>query len=101
MGTSRDSKLVCAVYNLYENLILVYIQVSGLRRELPENVHLLTVQLLEKTSLLLRLEHMFAVKEDTNLSTSVTFDVKVLTLEMLLVIECCVLFFISGLVCCI
>ncbi|XP_065912002.1 lysosomal alpha-mannosidase-like isoform X1 [Dysidea avara] len=50
--------------------------VSGLRRELPENVHLLTVQLLEKTSLLLRLEHMFAVKEDTNLSTSVTVNMK-------------------------
>ena len=59
---------------------MYYIQVSGLRRELPENVHLLTVQLLEKTSLLLRLENMFAVKEDANLSTSVTVNVKVLTI---------------------
>ena len=58
-------------------LCTTHIQVSGLRRELPENVHLLTVQLLEKTSLLLRLEHMFAVKEDANLSTSVTVNVKV------------------------
>ncbi|XP_065912001.1 lysosomal alpha-mannosidase-like [Dysidea avara] len=63
--------------------------VSGLRRELPENVHLLTVQLLEKTSLLLRLEHMFAVKEDANLSTSVTVNVKDLfvTFELISCVE--------------
>ena len=57
--------------------LVVFIQVSGLRRELPANVHLLTVQLLNKTSLLLRLDHMFAAKEDTNLSTSVTVSIKV------------------------
>lgn len=56
---------------------MVFTQVSGLKRELPANVHLLTVQLLNKTSLLLRLDHMFAAKEDANLSTSVTVNIKV------------------------
>ena len=55
----------------------MFTQVSGLKRELPANVHLLTVQLLNKTSLLLRLDHMFAAKEDANLSTSVTVNIKV------------------------
>ena len=35
---------------------------------------------------------MFAIKEDANLSTPVTVNVKVLTLEILFVIECCVYF---------
>lgn len=52
-------------------------QLGGLKLDLPENVHLLTVQLLGKTSLLLRLEHMFAAKEDANLSTAVTINIKV------------------------
>ena len=52
-------------------------QLGGLKLDLPENVHLLTVQLLGKTSLLLRLEHMFAVKEDASLSTAVTINIKV------------------------
>lgn len=58
-------------------MVIVCLQISGLKRELPANVHLLTVQLLEKTSLLLRLDHMFAAKEDANLSTPVTVDIKV------------------------
>ena len=58
------------------------IQVSGLKRELPANVHLLTVQLLEKTNLLLRLEHMFAANEDANLSTPVTVNIKVCMIHL-------------------
>ncbi|XP_065910012.1 lysosomal alpha-mannosidase-like [Dysidea avara] len=51
-------------------------QVGGLTTNLPDNVHLLTVELLTDKSVLLRVEHMFAVKEDANLSTSVTINVK-------------------------
>lgn len=52
-------------------------QFSGLRRELPPSVHLLTLARWDRTRLLLRLEHQFAVGEGSgNLSSPVTLDLK-------------------------
>ncbi|XP_016017648.2 lysosomal alpha-mannosidase isoform X4 [Rousettus aegyptiacus] len=53
-------------------------QFSGLRRELPPNVHLLTLARWGRETLLLRLEHQFAVQEDMvgNLSSPVTLDLR-------------------------
>ncbi|XP_035888341.1 lysosomal alpha-mannosidase isoform X2 [Phyllostomus discolor] len=53
-------------------------QFSGLRRELPPNVHLLTLARWGRKMLLLRLEHQFAVGEDKggNLSSPVTLDLR-------------------------
>ena len=58
-------------------LVLPWIQVAGLAVDLPDNVHLLTVELLADKSVLIRVEQMFATKEDVNLSTPVTVNVKV------------------------
>ncbi|KAF4014557.1 hypothetical protein G4228_006816 [Cervus hanglu yarkandensis] len=51
-------------------------QFSGLRRELPPSVHLLTLARWGPETLLLRLEHQFAVGEDSgrNMSSPVTLD---------------------------
>ncbi|KAM9242884.1 lysosomal alpha-mannosidase [Dugong dugon] len=53
-------------------------QFSALRRELPPAVHLLTLAYWGPGTLLLRLEHQFAVGEDTvrNLSSPVTLDLR-------------------------
>ncbi|XP_012496872.1 PREDICTED: lysosomal alpha-mannosidase [Propithecus coquereli] len=53
-------------------------QFSGLRRELPPSVHLLTLARWGPGMLLLRLEHQFAVGEDSlrNLSSPVTLDLR-------------------------
>ncbi|KAL2764393.1 lysosomal alpha-mannosidase isoform 2 precursor [Daubentonia madagascariensis] len=53
-------------------------QFSGLRRELPPSVHLLTLARWGPGTLLLRLEHQFAVREDSlrNLSSPVTLDLR-------------------------
>ncbi|XP_032991035.1 lysosomal alpha-mannosidase isoform X1 [Rhinolophus ferrumequinum] len=53
-------------------------QFSGLSRELPPNVHLLTLARWGRKMLLLRLEHQFAVGEDMvgNLSSPVTLDLR-------------------------
>lgn len=53
-------------------------QFSGLQRELPPNVHLLTLARWGQKMLLLRLEHQFAVGEDMvgNLSSPVTLDLR-------------------------
>ncbi|XP_059552472.1 lysosomal alpha-mannosidase isoform X1 [Myotis daubentonii] len=53
-------------------------QFSGLRRELPPNVHLLTLARWGREMLLLRLEHQFALGEDMvgNLSSPVTLDLR-------------------------
>ncbi|XP_044607793.2 lysosomal alpha-mannosidase isoform X2 [Equus asinus] len=53
-------------------------QFSGLRRELPPVVHLLTLARWGPTTLLLRFEHQFAVGEDPggNLSSPVTLDLR-------------------------
>ncbi|XP_036278768.1 lysosomal alpha-mannosidase isoform X2 [Pipistrellus kuhlii] len=53
-------------------------QFSGLRRELPPNVHLLTLARWGPEMLLLRLEHQFALGEDMvgNLSSPVTLDLR-------------------------
>ena len=54
-------------------------QFSGLRRELPPSVRLLTLARWGPETLLLRLEHQFAVGEDSgrNLSSPVTLDLTV------------------------
>ena len=57
--------------------MLPWIQVAGLAVNLPDNVHLLTVELLADKSVLIRVEQMFATKEDVNLSIPVTVNVKV------------------------
>ncbi|XP_055975225.1 lysosomal alpha-mannosidase [Sorex fumeus] len=53
-------------------------QFSGLRRELPPSVHLLTLARHGPNVLLLRFEHQFAVGEDAgrNLSSPVTLDLR-------------------------
>lgn len=53
-------------------------QFSALRRELPPQVHLLTLARWGPKMLLLRLEHQFAVKEDSNrnLSSPVTLNLQ-------------------------
>uniref|UniRef100_M3Y0G5 Alpha-mannosidase n=1 Tax=Mustela putorius furo TaxID=9669 RepID=M3Y0G5_MUSPF len=52
-------------------------QFSGLRRELPPSVHLLTLARWDRTLLLLRLEHQFAVGEGSgNWSSPVTVNLK-------------------------
>ncbi|NXD32482.1 MA2B1 mannosidase, partial [Spelaeornis formosus] len=53
-------------------------QFSGLRQELPPQVHLLTLARWGPKMLLLRLEHQFALKEDSdrNLSSPVTLNVQ-------------------------
>ncbi|XP_049732984.1 lysosomal alpha-mannosidase isoform X1 [Elephas maximus indicus] len=53
-------------------------QFSGLHQELPPTVHLLTLARWGPETLLLRLEHQFAVGEDTvgNLSSPVTLDLR-------------------------
>ncbi|XP_045405914.1 lysosomal alpha-mannosidase isoform X2 [Lemur catta] len=53
-------------------------QFSGLHRELPPSVHLLTLARWGPEMLLLRLEHQFAVGEDSlrNLSSPVTLDLR-------------------------
>ncbi|XP_058146251.1 lysosomal alpha-mannosidase [Dasypus novemcinctus] len=53
-------------------------QFSALRRELPPSVHLLTLARWDSRTLLLRLEHQFALGEDSgrNLSSPVTLDLR-------------------------
>nr|XP_048290616.1 lysosomal alpha-mannosidase isoform X1 [Myodes glareolus] len=53
-------------------------QFSGLRRELPPQVHLLTLARWGPKTMLLRLEHQFAVTEDSgrNLSSPVTLNLQ-------------------------
>ncbi|EDV26091.1 uncharacterized protein TRIADDRAFT_63890 [Trichoplax adhaerens] len=50
-------------------------QMSAITKGLPENVHLLTLQRFDN-NILLRLEHQFAVKEDSKLSKPVTVSLK-------------------------
>lgn len=59
-------------------------QFSGLRRELPPNVHLLTLARWGPQMLLLRLEHQVALGEDLdgNLSSPVTLDLRVRRAEV-------------------
>ncbi|XP_055477049.1 lysosomal alpha-mannosidase isoform X2 [Psammomys obesus] len=54
------------------------IQFSGLRQDLPPQVHLLTLARWGPKTLLLRLEHQFTVREDSgrNLSAPVTLNLK-------------------------
>jgi len=51
-------------------------QYSGLTKELPKNVHLLTLEQWKGSSYLLRLEHFYQQKESQTLSKPVTVDLK-------------------------
>ena len=50
---------------------------SGLKRELPANVHLLTLEEFGDDSYLLRLEHFYEKNEDSTLSKDATVSLKV------------------------
>lgn len=58
-------------------------QFSGLRQDLPPQVHLLTLARWGPKKLLLRLEHQFTVTEDSgrNLSSPVTLNLQVRRVE--------------------
>ncbi|XP_012584626.1 PREDICTED: lysosomal alpha-mannosidase isoform X1 [Condylura cristata] len=62
----------------YHSKVTQVKQFSGLQRELPSSVHLLTLARWGPKMLLLRLEHQFAVGEDSgrNLSSPVTLDLR-------------------------
>jgi len=55
----------------------VALQWSGLKRSLPDNVHLLTLEQWEAGTILLRLEHFYAKDEDPTLSKPATVQLKV------------------------
>lgn len=52
-------------------------QFSGITKELPLNVHLLTLEPLDETTLLIRLEHIFEKNEDIEYSQPVTIQLTV------------------------
>lgn len=52
------------------------LQYSGLKRPLPNNIQLLTLEPWKDESVLLRFEHIFEYNEDKNLSTPVVLDVQ-------------------------
>ncbi|CAG9761788.1 unnamed protein product [Ceutorhynchus assimilis] len=51
-------------------------QFSGLKKSLPQNVHIMTLEPWTKSSYLLRLEHVFEIEQDSTLSEPVTVDLK-------------------------
>ena len=55
----------------------VLLQYKGLQSELPRNVHMLTLQYLTQTEILLRLEHQYEAQEDKILSEPVTINIEV------------------------
>lgn len=57
--------------------LLSMFQFSGLRRPLPKNVHLLTLEPWKDNALLMRFEHVYEVDEHPELSGPVTFNVDV------------------------
>ncbi|XP_075403812.1 lysosomal alpha-mannosidase [Tenrec ecaudatus] len=61
---------------LYHQGATPRMQFCALNKELPPSVHLLTLARWDPETLLLRLEHQFAVGEDRNLSSPVTLDLQ-------------------------
>ena len=57
--------------------VLFNLQGSMLNKALPDNVHLLTLELWNETTALIRLEHQFEKMEDQDLSKNVTVNLKV------------------------
>ena len=62
-------------------MVMVCLQWSGLKRELPANVHLLTLEEFSADSYLLRLEHFYEKGEDAKLSLDATVSLKVSALS--------------------
>jgi len=56
-----------------EKFIPIY---SGLTKSLPENVHLLTLETVDKNHMIIRLEHFYEKDEDAKLSKPVTIQLK-------------------------
>ena len=76
--------LLCGDWCLFVKSACSFNQFSGLAKDLPDNVHLLTVEHLEDKKMLLRLENQFQADElaPNNLNTNVTIDAKVLLNKM-------------------
>lgn len=55
---------------------LFHFESTFMREELPENVHILTLEPWRENKILLRLEHQFDVDEDPNLSLPVKINIK-------------------------
>lgn len=60
-------------YDDYNNNFVT--QYSGVSTALPANIKLVTLKQLDSSTLILRLEHIFAVNEDAELSQPVTVDI--------------------------
>lgn len=58
-------------------------QYSGLKKPLPNNVQLLTMEPWKDGTVLLRFEHVFEYNESKNLSQPIVIDVQVCKLEIL------------------
>ena len=65
------------------------LQWSGLKRRLPDNVHLLTLEQWDAGTVLLRLEHFYAKDEDPVLSQPAKVQLKVCA--FLLLVNCVIL----------
>lgn len=57
--------------------VCILFQFSGLKKSLPHNVHILTLEPWKGKSLLLRLEHFIEKGEDHELSKVATVDIEV------------------------
>jgi len=53
-------------------------QYSGLVGTLPSNLHILTLQTLHTGKVILRIQHLYAINEDVDLSKPVTIDITTL-----------------------
>lgn len=56
---------------------MFYKQYAGLKKDLPLNVHLLTLEAWDESTYLLRLEHYYEKDSDKNLSQPVSVSLKV------------------------
>ena len=65
-----------------ENIIMIY-QFTGMTNDLPQSIHLLTLQSMGSGTYLLRLEHMFEIGEEPwNSPVNLTLSVSVLKIRL-------------------